>query len=130
MKKISVNIEVKKLVEKVKKTQSQFQDLMKDGRLLKEAKRLGDQGQELKKLLKNDLSRVKSFVEKERKELEKFQKQIPSEIKKLKTFVQGRRSDLEKLLSSLKKGGAFKVRPIKIRRKGSKKSASAKKSAE
>ena len=56
----------------------------------------------MRKLLTADLGKVKTFLERERKDLERFQRQIPGEVKKLRDFVKGQRRELEKLLKNVR----------------------------
>jgi len=95
----TVNSELKKIMSRVKTAQNQFQNLVKDQAWVDEAKKYAErQGKEVRKLINTDVEKVKTFLEKERKELEKVQKQIPSEVKKFQKFVTGQRKELEKLL--------------------------------
>jgi hypothetical protein len=81
----------------------------------------------VKKLLSSDLGKVKSFIERERKELERFQKQIPGEVKKFKKLITQQRKDLEKVLGSL---GALNGKKRKSgSKKGTAKKASSRKKA-
>jgi hypothetical protein len=99
-----MNAEIKKVVGRVKAAQAQLQTLLKDKTWIDEAKKYADrQGKEVKKLLAGDVSKVKTFIERERKELERFQKQIPGEVQKLRKFVDGQRKELEKLLKNVRK---------------------------
>ena len=99
-----IKSEIKLMVGKVKKAQSQFQDLLKSHDWVEEAREYAErQGKEIKTLFAGDVEKMKSFLEKERKELEKFQKQIPSEVKKFKKFIGSQKKDFEKLLKNVKK---------------------------
>lgn len=106
-----MNSEVKKVLERAKKAQSRLKTILEGQEWVEEARKYAEkQSKELKKLLSNDAGKLKSFLERERKELERLQKEIPGEVKKLKSFVQSQRKELEKLLKNLrrasKKGGS------------------------
>ncbi len=102
----AVNSEIKKVISRVKEAQAKLQGLIKNQDWVDEARKYAErQSKEVKKLLSADISKVKTFLEKERKELERFQKQIPGEVKKLRVFVQGQKKELEKLLSNVRKAG-------------------------
>jgi len=104
--------EVKKVVERAKKAQSKLQTILKGQDWIEDARKYAEkQGKEVKKLLNTDAAKIKAFLEKERKELERFQKEIPGEVKKLRAFVKTQRKELEKLLKNLRratKTGNFK----------------------
>lgn len=105
--KTAMETEIKKVVERVKDAQTKLQTLLKSQDWVEEARKYAErQGKEVKKLLSSDLSRVKTFLEREGKSLEKIQKQIPGEVKKIRTFVQGQRKELEKLLTNVRKASA------------------------
>lgn len=102
-----INSEVKKVVKQVKTAQAKLQAALKDKTWVEDARKYAErQGKEVRKLLEADVTKVVAFVERERKELEKIQKQIPGEVKKLRKFVNGQRKELERLLTSLRKGKA------------------------
>lgn len=97
--------DVKQVLNKVKNAQGQFQALLKEKTWVEEARKYAEkQGKEVKKLLTADVAKVKVFLEKEKKELEKFQKQIPAEVDKLKKFVSAQRKEFEKLLVRIRNG--------------------------
>jgi len=97
--------DVKQVLNKVKNAQGQFQALLKEKTWVEEASKYAEkQGKEVKKLLSADVAKVKVFLEKEKKELEKFQKQIPAEVDKLKKFVSAQRKEFEKLLVRIRNG--------------------------
>ena len=108
----AMNSEVKKIVERAKKAQAKLQTILQSQDWIEEARKYADkQRKEVKKLLSSDIGRVKSFLEKERKELEKFQREIPGEVKKLRAFVKTQRKELEKLIKNLRRAtqtGNFK----------------------
>jgi peptidoglycan hydrolase CwlO-like protein len=122
----TVNGELKKVVDRVKQAQNQLQGLIKSQDWVDEARKYAErQSKEVKKLLSGDVEKVKTFLEKERKELDKFQKQIPGEVKKFRTFVAGQRKELEKLLANVRKAGINGATSKK--KSSSKKSTSSKK---
>ncbi len=113
----SMNSEINKVVSKVKEAQGQLQKMINSHDWVEEARKYAErQGKEVKKILTSDVSKVKSFLEKERKELERFQKQIPGEVKKLRKFVSIQKKEFEKLLANV----------VKISNSGSKAKAKAK----
>ena len=124
-----VNTEVKKVVERAKNAQSKLQGILKSQDWIEEARKYAEkQGKEVKKLLNADAVKVKSFLEKERKELERFQKEIPGEVKKLRAFVKTQRKELDKLIKNLRRAaqtGDFKslAKRKKTTRKRTRKSA-------
>lgn len=103
----AMNVELKRVVDKVKEAQTRLNGLLNNQEWLDEARKYAErQGKEVKKLISADVTKVKSFLENERKEMERFQRQIPGEVKKLRTFIKSQRKDLEKLIAQLKKAGA------------------------
>ncbi len=101
-----MNSEMKRVVERVKTAQVRFQGLLKNQDWVDEARKYAEkQAREVRKLLTSDAGKVKVFIERERKELERFQRQIPGEVKKLSKFVKGQRKELERLLAHLRKAG-------------------------
>ncbi len=115
-----MNAEVKKMVDRVKTAQSKIQSLVRNPHWLKDARKYAEkQSREVKKLLTADAAKVRSFIETERKNLEKFQKQIPTEVKKLRTLALAQRKELEKLLKSLSQ------KPSSTKKKASSKKRSA-----
>jgi dsDNA-specific endonuclease/ATPase MutS2 len=116
----SMNTEINKVVSKVKEAQGQLQNLINSHDWVEEARKYAErQGKEVKKILTSDVSKVKSFLEKERKELERFQKQIPGEVKKLRKFVNTQKKEFEKLLANVVKmnnsSGKKKVKQVKAK---------------
>jgi hypothetical protein len=94
-----MNEDLKKVIGRVRTAQRSLQSFFKSQDWVEEARKYAErQGKEVRKLFSSDLTKVKSFLEKERRELEKLQKQLPSEVEKLRTFVQGQRRELKKLL--------------------------------
>lgn len=91
-----MNAEFKKVISRVKVVQTQLQ-----GELRKYADR---RSKDIRKLFVADVSKMKTFIDRERKELEKLQKQLPGEIEKFRKFVDGQKKELEKLVIGLRKG--------------------------
>jgi hypothetical protein len=103
---MKMNSEIKRVVTRVKSAQENLKVMLQRQDWVEEARKYADrQRKEMKKLLASDLEKVKTFVEKERKELEKFQKELPGEVKKVKALLKGQRKDLSKLLATIKKSG-------------------------
>lgn len=127
--KSTVNAEIKKVIGRVKEKQGQFEALVRNQDWVDEARKYADrQSKEVRKILSGDVSKVKTFLEKERKELEKFQKQIPGEVKKLRQFVLGQRKELEQLIANVKKVASQGAKGASAPQKNrGKKKASAKK---
>jgi hypothetical protein len=124
--KTNMNAEIKKIVLKAKTAQEKLQVLLKSQDWVEEARRYAEkQGKEVRKLLTSDVGKVKTFLEKERAELERFQKQIPGEVKKLRTFVKGQRKELGKLLANVRKAGLDGAVKGKTRKKAASKKAEA-----
>lgn len=107
-----MNSEVKKVIDRAKKAQAKLQVILQNQDWIEEARKYADkQRREVKKLLNTDVNKVKNFLERERKELERFQKEIPGEVKKLRAFVKSQRKELENLIANLRvatKTGNFK----------------------
>jgi hypothetical protein len=118
--------EVKKVIGRLKTARSQFEQLVKTQGWLDEARRFAEKQQkEVKKLLATDLGRVRTFIEKEKKELNHWQKRFPAEVKKVRKFVSVQRKDLEKMLKGLRKAKKAAPRKAASRKAASRKSASA-----
>ena len=110
--------EIQKLITHVKAAQTRLQIFLKNQNVVEEARKYAEkQGKEVKKLLTSDLGKVKVFIERERKELARFQKQIPGEVKKLRSFVENQRGELEKLLTKVRKVRAISGKKPKARKK-------------
>src|SRR4051812_17779725 len=122
-----VNEDIKKVLNRVKEAQRSLQTYLKDQDWVEDARKYAEkQGKEVRKLLSSDLGKVKTFIEKERKELERFQKQIPGEVDKLRTFVKGQRKELQKLLVRV---GKVNASATKAKRRAAKPSSRSKKSS-
>ena len=79
----AVNNEVKKIISRAKKVQGKLQEVLKNQDWVEEAKKYADkQKKEVKKLLNTDTAKLKAFLERERKHLERLQNQLPGEIAK------------------------------------------------
>lgn len=125
---MNVNTEIKKVVSRVKTAQAQLQTLVKSQDWVDEARKYADrQRREVRKLLNGDVTLVKNFLERERKELEKIQKRIPGEVDKFRKFVKVQRKELEKLLQTVRKASANGNGRAKTRSTGKKKAGGAKK---
>lgn len=98
-----MNAELKKVLDRVKGARSQIQNLIQDKAWVVEAKKYAEkQGKEVKRLIDTDVALLKKFLEKEKTELEKIQKQIPEEVAKIKKFVASQKQELQTLLTSVK----------------------------
>ncbi|HLE01559.1 MAG TPA: hypothetical protein VJB59_14945 [Bdellovibrionota bacterium] len=126
-----MNTEINKVINRVKAAQVKFEELLKNQDWVEEVRTYAErQRKEVQSLLTSDVSMVRKFIERERKELEKFQNQIPGEVEKLRGFVKAQKKELEKLLGRVRKTATqgTKTKRPKSRKPG-KKAASTKKSA-
>lgn len=99
-----MNVEIKKIVSRVKTAQAQLQNLIKDQSWIDDARKYAErQGREAKKLFAADVVKVKTFLGRESKELSRFQKQIPAEMRKLRKFVNQQKKEFGKMLLSVRK---------------------------
>ena len=130
----AMNSELKKVVTRVKAAQEQLNTLLKNATWVEEARVYAErQSKEVKKLFSADINKVKSFLEKERKQLEKFQRQLPGEVEKLRKFVNSQKKEFEKILTNVrknsgglsgkKKAGGSKKSAAGARKKTTKKSS-------
>src|SRR5687767_14170430 len=104
---MNMNTDWKKIVDGFKTAQSQLETMLKDKTWVEEARKYADrQGKEVKKLFAGDAAKLKAFIDREKIELARFQKQIPSEVEKFRKFVKGQRKELEKLVKTLRKAHA------------------------
>lgn len=102
--KLKLNGEVKKVVKRLKSAQGRLKGLISYGSWLDDARKYAErQGQEVTKLLVTDMGKIREFVDKERKELERLQKRIPAEVQKWKKYVSTQRKELEGILSNVRK---------------------------
>lgn len=100
-----LNTELKKLVGRVQVARSRFQTLLNDRTWVDEARRYADRSKaEVQKLLEGDVTKVRAFLDREKRELERFQRQIPNEVKKFRRLMHGRRKELEQLVKTLRAG--------------------------
>jgi len=128
MEKNGRKMEVKKWLNKVRTTQAQLKSLIQDGGWMEDARHyLERQGKEVQKLINSDLAKVKTFVERERRELERLQKQIPGEVTRWKKYLASQRKELEKVLAGVR--GASGAKKSKKVRKSSKKKTASKKAS-
>jgi archaellum component FlaC len=136
MKKQVMKADMKRWVEKFKGAQKQINALVKDN-WVDEAKRFAErQGKEVRKLIEADLHKVKTFVEREKRDLEKLQEQIPAELNRWKKLLESQKQDLSSLLgragdlaqaqkrSKKKRTASVKRKPASKRSKKSPKPAS------
>ncbi len=125
-----MNTELKNIVGRVKKLQSQLQVVLKDKTWIEEARKYAKkQSKEVRKLITTDVNKVKVFIEKERKELQKFQKQIPGEVTKIRKLVLSQSNELEKVLNRIRRVKASGKTVTKKKASGTKKKATTKKAA-
>jgi ABC-type transporter Mla subunit MlaD len=109
-----VRKEMKRWLDKMKAAQAQINTLVKDN-WVDEARRFAErQGKEVRKLIQSDLNKVRTFVERERKDLEKLQSQIPAELDRWKKALETQKKELSGLLNRV---GVGKARPKKSARK-------------
>jgi uncharacterized membrane protein YqiK len=109
-----MNPEMKKIVGRMKvaqtKLQSRVDELMTNQDWLDEAKKYAERaGTDVKKLISSDVTKVKTFVDRQRKELERVQKQLPAEVKRFQKLLNQQRTELEKMIRKIrlaKKTGA------------------------
>jgi hypothetical protein len=130
-----MNAEMKKIVNRLKDAQSKLQSrvdgLMQNQDWIDEAKKYAERaGTDVKKLISSDVSKVKTFVDRQRKELERVQKQLPGEVKRFQKLLNQQRTELEKMIRKIrlakKTGAAAKT---KKRSTSTSKKATSKKSA-
>lgn len=125
---VSVNVDLKKVVNRVKNVQSQLQTFLKDQTWLEEARKYAErQSREVKKLFASDVVKVKTFLGRERKELERFQKQLPQEVAKIRKFVTQQKKEFERLLINVRKGSVGTKKTVRsaTKRRTPKKTTSA-----
>lgn len=129
----SINIKsemVKKLVDQVKDAQKKFHTALKTGTLFEDARKYAEaQGVEVKKLLTTDVKKIKTFLEKERQELDRFQRKIPGEIRKISRYIRTQKKELDSLLKVIKTKNRTASTGTKTRKTSAKKSSSHSKTA-
>jgi hypothetical protein len=120
---MAVRPELKKVLSRVKTAQSKLQTLLKNQDWVEEARKYAEaQGKEVKKLLRADVGKVRTFLEREKKTLEKFQKELPGEVKKFREFLLAQSKELQKLLANVSKmNGKRKTKTRKAKASGTKK---------
>jgi hypothetical protein len=124
---MKTNAELKRILDRVKTAQKKLHNLLKDQTWVEEARKYAEgQRREVKKLFAGDVSKVKAFIERNQKELERFQKDIPGEVDKLKKYVRAQRSELEKLLKNVRRAAKTgrPAKPAGAKRKSTRKSTS------
>jgi len=110
----SKKIDISKIIGRLKSARTQIETLVKDRTWIEEAKKVAEkQGNEVKKILDSDVAKLKAFLEREKKELEKLQAQIPGEVDKLKKFVDDQKKELTKLLGTVKSKAESKAKSAK-----------------
>jgi hypothetical protein len=131
MEKNGKRVDMKKWVSRVRTTQAQLKSLIQDGGWMEDARQyLERQGKEVQKLINSDLAKVKTFVERERRELERLQKQIPGEVSRWKKYLASQRKELEKVLAGVRgASGGKKTKKGRKSAKVAKKKTSAKKAS-
>lgn len=101
-----MNTELKRMMDRIKDAQKRLQKIVKDQDWVGEARRYAEKhGVEMRRLFSTDMDKVKIFLERERKELERVQKQIPGEVKKFRDLLAAQRVEFEKLIRNLSKNG-------------------------
>ena len=119
-----MNTELKKVVDRIKLAQKKMQKIVHEQEWMKEARKYAEkQGVEVKKLFSSDIEKVKAFMERERKELERFQKQIPGEVKKFGNLLNAQRAEFEKIMRNLKKTSASAAKKAGTKASKAKKTA-------
>ena len=127
MQKNGKKMDVKKLMGKARTAQTQLKALLQDGNWMDEARKYVErQGKEMQKLIHGDLEKVREFVERERRELGRIQKQIPMEVTRWKKYLTSQRKELEKVLAGVR--GASK-KPTRKSKGGAKKRSTKKAAA-
>lgn len=132
MEKKAKKIEVSQLMGRVRDAQAQLKSMLQNGGWMADARTYVErQRREMRKLIHGDIEKVRKFVERERQELERLQKQIPAEVSRWKKYLASQRKELEKVLAGVgTKGKSGKKKPAKVTKKKTtrKKAASSKKS--
>lgn len=104
----------KAILNRVKAARTQLEGFLKDRTWIEDAKKMAEkQGLEVKGIIDADIAKLRVFLEKERKELEKLQAQIPGEVNRIKKFVEGRKKELSKLLTGVKANAGKKASKAK-----------------
>lgn len=101
-----MKLDVKVVVKKLGKLESNLKNKIESGALYSEVKRFADgQAQRLRQRMKQskDAKKLLSFVEQRRKQVEKIARDLPREVKTVRTYLQAQRKELEKLGNDLVK---------------------------
>ena len=107
----AMNSDIKKIIDRVKKAQTKVQKIVKDKTWVSKAKKYAErQGKDVKKVIDSDVSKIRAFLNRERKELEKLKSSIPGEVEKIRSFVDSQKSDLQTLLNTVKKDAEAKAK--------------------
>ena len=127
----NMNREVQKLLKQLKATQKKFQSSIQAKNWMEEARRYAEvQKKEVSKLLSSDAKKVKTFLEREKKELDRIQKKIPAEVKKWQSYVNSQKKEAEKLLKKVKRLAKTNLKTTtKKKKKTTKKKVAKKKTA-
>jgi len=109
-----MNGELKKVVEQVKSAQAKINQLIQNQDWMDEARKYAEQqGMEVKKLFAEDVSKLRQFLEAERREMDRFQKQIPGEVKKFKNFLKNQRKEFQNLMTQIKNNNLSKGKVLR-----------------
>jgi hypothetical protein len=122
----------KDVVGQLKSKQEQLKGLMNKETLREARKYAETSSQELKKHIQNmDVKKVRAYIEKEAKEIQKLQKQIPNELVKFSKFVDTQRKEFEKILKSVNalEAAEFIGQKVGLTKKPAKKKSAPKKPA-
>lgn len=104
-----ISVDLKNILRKIKGVQVQFKKTFDGKSVAVEAKKYADrQSKDLKKLINQDIEKVRSFLEDQKSEVERFQKQIPAEVKKWSQYLTSQRKELESILRTVSSGTAPK----------------------
>ena len=115
--------EIKRWIEKMKAAQQQINYLVKDN-WVDEAKRFAErQSKEVRKLIQTDIQKVRAFVERERKDLERLQQQIPAELNRWKKVLETQKKEFVHLLGKTPQAKTRKKSKRSTAKKKSTKSA-------
>jgi roadblock/LC7 domain-containing protein len=97
----AMNSEVAKVVEGAKKAQAKLHTALKKQDWIEEARKYAEgQRKEVKKLISGDMAKVKTFLEKERKEFEKLLKNLRKAGKKQAAGAKKKSSGVRKKASA------------------------------
>lgn len=103
----TIDTEVKRIVGRLRAAQGQVRTLLKDRSWIDDARKYAERRQgELTRLVRADVEKVRAFLVREKKEVEKLQRRLPREIEKVRKYVRAQRGEFEKLLKQLKTSAA------------------------